>query len=170
MTRPLKPSLATVHPRAPRPKEQRPVICPRCDHKFNISRKAYSVRCPRCTQPLRLEDFHLETQVHRDLNTMGEVVITPISELVGNIHCGQLINQGKYAGKAKVYGRVILTPDSVTRGEIIGKSLSAMLGACLRGKAAIGPAGTTLTPAERVQRQQKQSSRLRVLSVRRKAG
>lgn len=171
MNQPLKPSLATVHPRLPRPKTQRGVQCPRCDFKFSISRKAMSVRCPKCTHPLRLEDFDLDSKVHRDLNTMGEVIVRPTSELVGNIHCAHFVNQGKYAGKARVYGRIILSPASITRGTLIGQNLQVLFGATVRGKAMIGPAGRILTPAEKVQRQQRQQQqqrqRLRVISAKR---
>lgn len=135
--------------------------------------RAMSVRCPHCTSPLRFEDFEIDSEIHRDVNTMGVVNITPTSQVVGNVSCGQLTVEGKYAGRAKVFGRILLTPNSVTRGELVGKSLTILWGASFRGKCMIGPRFRTMSPPEKITEQKRRVSShrpLRVLSTRRKAG
>lgn len=136
---PLKPALAAFHPRKPEPKAMRRVACPYCGHGFEISRKAISVRCSKCTRPLAFEDFTLRGRVEGDVSTMGEVDLTEPSELVGRLVCATFTNRGRYEGSATVYGSVTLMGDSLTVGQLTSRSLAVERGATLRGKVRIQP-------------------------------
>lgn len=136
---PLKPGLAAFHPRGPEPRTMRRVACPFCSHGFDISRKAISVRCPKCTRPLQFEDLTLRGRVEGDISTMGEVDLTEPSEMIGRLVCTTFTNRGRYEGNATVYGSVRLVADSLTTGELNSRALAIDHGATFRGKVAIHP-------------------------------
>ena len=146
MSTPLKPSLATVHPRAPKPRAQRPVQCPRCNHRFSISRKALSFRCPQCTEPLEFEDYHVRCDVKHDVTTLGQVDIDAGCKMDGKVVCGCLVNRGKFKGHARVYGAIQLAVDSLTSGQIVAQSLTAPPGSHLQAKLLIGPKFRAIEP------------------------
>ena len=99
---PLRPALAAFHPKSPKPRAVRAVTCPHCSCGFDISQKAMSVRCPRCTRPLAFEDLHLDSKVQGDVSTMGAVHLGDHGEMVGRLICGQLNNAGRVDGKVIV--------------------------------------------------------------------
>ena len=136
---PLRPALAAFHPKGPAPKTVRPVHCPHCGKGFEISRKAMSVRCPSCTRPLAFEDLNLNSRVEGDVSTMGHVHLGEQGAMVGRLVCGQLTNDGRLEGRVVVFGRIELCPQSLTTGEISGRSLLASIGSTLRARASIGP-------------------------------
>ncbi len=136
---PLRPALATIHPRGPNPREVRSVTCPYCGGAFEISRKAMSVRCPQCTQHLQFQDMMLRQRMEGELATMGHVNLSPPSEMIGRLVCGQFTNEGRFEGHAVVYGGITLRGDSLTTGELIGRSLTINPGATFRGRIKIDP-------------------------------
>lgn len=136
---PLRPSLLSLRPRRPEPSQLRSVTCPRCGRGFDISHKALTVRCPACTNPLRLDDLVMRQDHHGTVTTMGQVQILSHAALTGMIVCGKLASQGRFDGRAMVHGSVELQRESFTAGEIHARSLVVVLGANLRAKASIGP-------------------------------
>lgn len=136
---PLRPALAAFHPKGPKPKAVRAVNCPHCSSSFDISQKAMSVRCPRCTRPLAFEDLHLDSKVQGDVSTMGTVHLGPQGEMVGRLICGQLNNAGRVDGKVVVYGRAELLPDSLTTGQLSARAVLAHRGSTVRLSVKIGP-------------------------------
>ncbi|MCX5658110.1 MAG: polymer-forming cytoskeletal protein, partial [Planctomycetota bacterium] len=150
---PIRPALGAVHPRPPDPPGARPVRCPACAHLFPTSRKAMSIRCPRCTTHLRLEDFTFRRNASADINTHGHVRVTSASSVSGEVVCGQLTNSGRFNGSAVVHGPVELSEASFTTGDIAAQSLRVSHGAVLRGKIHIAPSlqvppkGVTRRPA-----------------------
>ncbi len=136
---PLRPALAAFHPKGPKPKAVRTVRCPHCSAGFDISQKAMSIRCPRCTRPLAFEDLHLNSKVQGDVSTMGTVHLGQQGEMVGRLICGELDNAGRVDGKVIVYGRAELQPGSITTGQLSARSVLAQRGATVRLSAKIGP-------------------------------
>jgi hypothetical protein len=128
-----------LHPRKPAPRDLRHVCCPHCEHKFEVSRRAISLRCPRCTQPLRFEDLVIRHRVKGDLTTMGQVNLAAASEMIGRLACGQLSSGGRFEGELSVFGDVELMPQSVTTGTVTARSLRVSQGAVVRIKADIRP-------------------------------
>ena len=98
-----------------------------------------SLRCPRCTQPLLLEDVTLAEPTEGRLNTMGHVNITPTSAMTGQVVCGQLTSAGQFDGTAVVHGKIELADGSRTTGRLRGQSLTVLAGATMTGHATIGP-------------------------------
>lgn len=98
-----------------------------------------SIRCPRCTTPLRMEDFVFRRNAKADLHTHGHVRVTSASSVNGELVCGQLTNSGRFSGSAVVHGPVDLVDDSFTTGALAGQSLRVSHGAVLRGKVHIAP-------------------------------
>lgn len=136
---PLKPALSTIHPKAPQPRQVRRVACPQCGQSFEISMKAMSVRCPGCTRPLEFKDLTIRHKLEGDISTMGAVGLDTMGEMIGRLCCGQLTNEGRFEGKAMVYGTITLVGSSLTTGELSGRSLFVARGATLRARAIIGP-------------------------------
>lgn len=136
---PLRPALAAFHPKTPQPKAVRPVTCPHCSNSFDISQKAMSVRCPRCTRPLAFEDLHLDSKVQGDVSTMGTVHLGENGEMVGRLICGHLISTGRVDGKVVVYGKAELQPNSLTTGQLSARSVYAHRGSTVRLTVKIGP-------------------------------
>ena len=100
---------------------------------------AMSLRCPKCTQPVVLEDVTLEEQTEGRLSTMGHVEISQTSGMRGQVVCGQLTNDGRFEGSALVHGKIELGSASQTAGQLRGQSLVASPGARITGHARIGP-------------------------------
>jgi cytoskeletal protein CcmA (bactofilin family) len=139
---PLRPALATIHPRRPEPRQLRRVLCPHCGRAFEVSTRAMSVRCPSCTRPLEFKDLTLRQRLDGDVSTMGHVELSDPSEMIGRLVCGRFTNTGRFEGQAVVYGAIELTGNSLTVGELTGKSLCVHHGATARAKANILPKPT----------------------------
>ncbi len=101
-----------------------------------------SARCPTCTRPLEFKDLILRQRLHGDVVTMGHIELTAPSEMMGRLVCGCLSNQGRFEGRAVVYGAIELGDQSLTTGELTAKSLRVHRGAILRAKADISPRPT----------------------------
>ena len=117
----------------------RTVSCPACGHRIDASLKAMSLRCPRCTQPLVLEDVTLAEPTEGRLDTVGHVSITTASAMTGQVVCGQLTSAGQFDGTAVVHGKIELAASSRTTGHLRGQSLTVLLGATMTGHATIRP-------------------------------
>lgn len=135
---PIRPSLVG-RPRPPRPAQVRRVHCPGCSHSFEVSRRAIILRCPKCTGPVRLEDYTLRDQQEVELSTMGDVHVIAGAMINGNVICGRLINDGTLDGQLDVAGELELAPQSVTSGHITARSLHVRQGATLQARMTIGP-------------------------------
>lgn len=70
---------------------------------------------------------------------MGHVTIAPSCAMNGRIVCGKFSNSGRFDGHVTVHGRVELLSESMTTGEIVGRSIAAPRGASFRGKMSILP-------------------------------
>lgn len=103
-----------------------------------------SLRCPRCTRPLRLEDVTLAQAIEGRLDTLGHVHLMPASALSGELVCGELTNDGRLRGRVLVHGKIELSDKSLTTGNIRGQSLTVLPGATITGRARIGPTIPTL--------------------------
>lgn len=136
---PLKPSMLTLHPRKPQPRELRLVHCQHCGKPFDVSRKAMSIRCPNCSTPHKLEDFTVKREHVGDLDTMGDIQLAEHSSMAGDLTCGHLAVRGRYDGAAEVHGPVELHPGSHTTGQIHARSITVEAGATLRAKVTITP-------------------------------
>lgn len=136
---PLRPALAAIHPKAPKPKAVRTVNCPHCSCAFDISAKAMSVRCPQCTRPLAFEDLRLDSKVQGDVSTMGTVHLGEAGEMVGRLICGRLESSGRVDGKIVVYGRAELQSDSLATGQLSARAFCAHKGSTVRMSMKIGP-------------------------------
>ncbi len=118
----------------------RRVNCPHCAHRFEVSVKAISLRCPACTRHLRFEDVIIRHRLKGELATMGTVRLEQPSEVIGRVVCGGFVNQGgRFEGSVTVFGDIELTPRSYTSGQLVGKSLQIKIGATVRAKACIHP-------------------------------
>ena len=101
-----------------------------------------SVRCPSCTRPLEFKDLTLHKRLEGDVSTMGHVQLSHPSEMIGRLVCGRFTNTGRFQGQAVVYGAIELAGNSLTVGELTGKSLCVHHGATARLKANILPKPT----------------------------
>jgi len=136
---PIRPALASLTMRGPRPAESRRVACPHCGHAFSLSRKALSATCPRCTRHLQFQDLDLTDRMEGDLSTMGHVNVQAPSQIVGRVVCGQLTNQGCFKGRAVVYGPANILAGSRTDATLTARSLTVQRGSVMRGKVHITP-------------------------------
>jgi len=136
---PIKPSMLTLHPRKPKPREVRRINCPSCGHCFDVSRRAMSMRCPQCSRPFKLEDVIVKDEHVGELDTMGHVHLTEHSTMSGNLACGELTVDGRYEGAVEVHGQVELHKGAFLAGEVNARSLKVDRGATLRGHVRIGP-------------------------------
>ena len=136
---PIRPALGFIHARKPRPSVVRPVRCPYCGHGFETSLRTMTIRCPRCTEHLAIEDKTVTRQTDSDLATVGYIRVMAASVLTGRIVCGHLVNAGRFNGTAIVHGPIELDPRSITTGQITARSIRTAPGAVLRAKMTIGP-------------------------------
>ncbi len=125
---PLRPPLVAFHPAAPRPPQRRRVYCPSCRHGFDISRRAVTVRCPRCTHPLAFDDLRLDGQVQGDVTTMGHVELGDTASVRGRLTCGALTTAGRLDGDTVVYGTLALLDTAKTHGRLTARALDAQPG------------------------------------------
>jgi len=135
---PIKPALSSIS-RSPAPQTVRQVHCPHCGQRFEASKKAVSLRCPGCTQPMNFEDLTLRRKLNGDLTTMGHVEVSAPSEMAGKLVCGEFTNQGRFEGHAKVFGPVVLDAESLTLGNLEARSLRIVPGATIRGSVKVSP-------------------------------
>ena len=136
---PIRPALAAIHPRKPQPRDVRSVLCPHCTHRFEVSYRAISLRCPACTRPLRFEDVVIRHRLTGELATMGTVQLVNPSEVIGRLTCGKFLSGGRFEGTVTAFGDIELTPQSFTAGQIVGRSFSARYGCVVRAKINIRP-------------------------------
>jgi hypothetical protein len=124
--------------RPPQPAATRQVWCPQCEHVFDVSIRAISLRCPCCAAALEPHDLELTASIHGDVKVIGQVVIPPTMELRGRLLCVQLVSEGRFQGQARVGGRIELRPGSQTQGELAAAGLRVERGARVHGRATIG--------------------------------
>ena len=146
---PLRPALKTIHPLPPQPTQVRPVACPHCHKRFEVSQRAMSARCPFCTKPLEFNDMTLRARLEGDIATMGHVELSQESDMLGRLVCGQFTNGGRFEGRAVVYGAVVLGEQSRTAGEVFGRSLRVELGATtyIKARITLKPVVSTNVPS-----------------------
>ena len=96
---------------------------PQCGWDFEVSRLAIFARCPACTSSLAFTDLMLRYKVQGDFCAVGHISLHPPSEMVGRVVCGRFTKEGRFDGLAVVYGTIELLDQSLTTGELIGKSL-----------------------------------------------
>ena len=120
---PLRLPLVAFHPAGPRPPQRRRVYCPGCRHGFDISRRAVTVRCPRCTHPLAFDDLQLDGRVDGDVTTMGHIELGPHSSVTGRLTCGALTGAGRLEGDTVVYGLLTLRRGARTRGQLTARAI-----------------------------------------------
>jgi hypothetical protein len=113
--------------------------CPACGHKTDVSAKAFSLRCPQCTQPIQLEDFILDHSTDGRLKTMGQVAIAPDCDMTGEVTCGHFHNEGGFNGTLLVYGPVHLDGGSRTEARVSARAFHAVAGASFAGALTVGP-------------------------------
>lgn len=143
---PLKPSMLTTHPRKPRPREVRTLRCPHCGAPIEVSRRAMSYRCGKCSMPMRLEDVTVNDRNSRTLSTMGHIHLTAHSTVDGELICGELTVSGSYHGNAHVHGQVCMQSQSHSSGDIRARSLTIEDGASFEGHLSIGPKAKIQAP------------------------
>ncbi|MEM8783672.1 MAG: polymer-forming cytoskeletal protein [Planctomycetota bacterium] len=126
---PIRPPLLAFHPRSPRPPRQRSVHCPSCRHGFSLTRRAVSVRCPKCATPIAFDDLTLGQRVEGTITTMGRVTLRDTCGVRGRLTCGMLEQSGKFDGDATVYGPAVLQAGSRTTGTLVARSVTIEAGA-----------------------------------------
>jgi cytoskeletal protein CcmA (bactofilin family) len=136
---PLRPALGSFSLRRTRGGEMRELRCPYCSHRFQASRRAMSLRCPSCTNPLAFEDFSLNERLEGQLSTMGQVQLGPSCHLSGNLTCADLTISGRFEGRATVLGPLLLKADGKVTGQVAARSLVVERGGVLAAKAKIAP-------------------------------
>ncbi|MEM1444718.1 MAG: polymer-forming cytoskeletal protein [Planctomycetota bacterium] len=147
---PIRPPLLAFHPQGPRPPRRRTVHCPSCRHEFTLSRRAVSVRCPKCATPIAFDDLSLGQRVEGTITTMGQVTLQTTSVSRGELTCGSLQQHGKFEGRITVYGPAKLQPGSRTSGTITARSITVEPGATATGQLRITPnPGPPPTPRAR---------------------
>ena len=143
---PIKPSMLTLHPRKPQPRALRRINCPSCGHCFDVSSRAMSMRCPKCTRPFKLEDVTVSEERVGELDTMGHVHLTANSTMSGNLACGQLTIDGRYDGEAEVHGQLELHKGASLTGQITARSLLIDEGATVQANVRIGQPQQNASP------------------------
>ncbi len=147
---PLRPPLLAFHPNGPRPPRRRAVHCPSCRHGFELSRRAVSVRCPKCATPIAFDDLSLAQRVEGTITTMGLVTLQSTCGVRGRLTCGALEQRGRFEGDATVYGPAALHPGSRTTGTLVARSIVIEPGAAMVGRLRITPnPGPPPLPARR---------------------
>lgn len=136
---PLKPSMLTTHPRKPQPREVRSLSCPHCGAPIQVSRRAMSYRCGKCSMPMKLEDVTVKHTNTGTLSTMGHIHLTAHSTVDGELICGELTVSGSYHGEAHVHGKVHMQAQSHCSGGIHARSVTIENGATFEGRLSIGP-------------------------------
>ena len=142
----LRPPPRSSPRRSPTPTASRRVWCPKCDHMFDASAKALSLRCPRCTHGLVPRDVDLTESVNGDISVNGRVNVPTSMKLIGRLTCAELTSNGQFSGAARVGGAVRLEADSFTHGEIVCRSLHMSKGARFHARAVIGAMDDDDTP------------------------
>jgi len=143
---PLKPSISSLFTRRPKPRESRQVCCSECGNRFEISRRAVSIRCPRCTTPLKLEDITIRNRWSGTIATAGHVLLDETGTMDGELTCGQLTIVGRYHGTARVHGSIELAASSHATGHIHAQSIVVKEGASFSGHISIGRTRTPPQP------------------------
>ena len=84
-------------PDGPAPKHT--VRCSACDHRFDVSPKALTLRCPRCTAPMSIGDVVLTAGACCSMiQAVGQVFIGPFARFKGRVL--------RATGAMRVEGRV----------------------------------------------------------------
>ncbi len=130
---PGRPSIRSPHPAA-----LRRVWCPRCDHQFEASAKAISLRCPACTAGIEPRDLALTQSITGDVTIIGRVEVPPSMAIKGRLVCAELESHGLIKGQARVGGTIHLSAQSQTLGQISSRCLTMDPGARIHCLANIG--------------------------------
>jgi hypothetical protein len=122
----------------------RSIACPCCGHGFDVSERALSLRCPRCTTPLAIGDVCLRTGVcAAAIRAVGRVMIERAARFCGRhmVATAGLIVDGSIESEAWCGGTVRLGPAARWKGSCRAPALIVEEGAVIEGGYfAVGPA------------------------------
>lgn len=141
---PLRPALGSFSLRRLGGASMREVRCPYCNHRFQASERAMSLRCPSCTTPMAFEHFNLNERLEGQLATMGTVQLGPACQLSGKLVCAELTVSGRFKGQATVLGALRIKGRGAAWGQVAARSLVVERGAELRAKARVAPTPQSL--------------------------
>lgn len=111
---------------------KRTVQCYHCEHRFDVSAKAMTVSCPKCSKPLMVEDVVVKTaHAVRKLQTCGKVVVQRRGRVIADLVVGQegIEVIGVLEAKVARGGSVKITSKALWRGDCHASSVSVEEGA-----------------------------------------
>lgn len=97
--------------------EKRPVNCFHCGNVFEVVRDAQSSQCPKCGGYISLQDYEVDTDWRRRIQTRGDVMILKTGSIIGvNVQCHDLTVAGKLAASVECSGTLRIR----SHGKIVG--------------------------------------------------
>lgn len=97
--------------------EKRSVDCFHCGKVFEVVRDAQSSQCPKCGGYISLQDYEVDTDWRRRIQTRGDVTILKGGSIIGvNVQCHDLTVLGKLAAPVECSGVLRVR----SHGKIVG--------------------------------------------------
>lgn len=115
------------------PKYRRRVVCHECGHEHAATLELEATLCPACGTGIELRDIEILRHSTREIFTQGSVRVGRGAFLNSTrIVCGNLIVEGRVAGKITCSGTVRLRGHGICRSQITAKNLLIDRGSQLR--------------------------------------
>lgn len=117
---------------------QKEITCPNCSINQTVPSTALSSFCSECGNRINLQNYEIEGRFQGELETKGNIYISPNGNVEGNINTGTLIVAGKFHGEIIAEGKVELRSTARLHGKIIAPALIIRPGAAFIGHSHIG--------------------------------
>ncbi len=126
--------------RPPEPAQR--LECPHCALEFDAAQRAVSLRCPRCSGQIQLQNAILTGIMTGNVSTLGQVRITRRGTVRGKIECGSLLVEGGLVGNVRVRGVARIDSKGSLAGSLSASSIVIEAGARLDCQLDISPRRT----------------------------
>jgi cytoskeletal protein CcmA (bactofilin family) len=122
--------------------ETKRIVCYHCGTPQDVSRRAQTVTCRKCSKGLQISDIKVKAyDARRKIQTTGDVIIERKGQIVADaVDCGGLVVQGqlKVKNAVTVRGPAVIGANTSVTGDLRAHQLAVGSGATLEGYYCVG--------------------------------
>lgn len=104
---------------APAKRDQRSVLCPKCDGALSVGIRAQTVVCRHCNRTIDVQDYTIDQYFARKtFETSGDVVVEKKGTIRADVKARRVVVRGKLYGRVVARDRIDLGLGATLEGDI----------------------------------------------------
>ncbi len=103
----------------PAKRDQRTVLCPKCDGELSVGTRAQTVVCRHCNRTIDVQDYTIDQYFARKtFETSGDVVVEKKGTIRADVKARRVVVRGKLYGRVVARDRIDLGLGAMLEGDI----------------------------------------------------